>query len=737
MTFPFVNAALLGGLGLVAVPVLIHLINMLRHKRVEWAAMEFLLQSQKKNRTWVRFKELLLLLLRMLAVAAVVMILAQPLADASALLQMFGERTQHIVLLDDSFSMSDRWSGSTAFDRAKQAIVRIGQQAAEESVAQGFTLRRFSQAGLGATGGADLLDVKVTVDFGERLDAQIKPWQPTDLAVEPGAVLDDVLNSLTTDTGSQRIIYLVSDFRAKEWESPAALAEKLTRLQALPAKLKFVQCADVARANAAIASLDPAGGIVAAGVPFSMQVTVANHGSAPLKDLSVTLEEDGVGRPALTFDLIAAGETESRLFPVNFATAGDHVVTARIASDAVTADNVRQRIVRVPLGNPVLLVDGNDKAPDAQFLRNVFEPGGRVKTGIEPVVERPTWLNNNSLDRFGSIYLANLDRLDPPAIASLEKFITAGGGVAFFLGDTCRADFFNAQLYRDGQGPFPLPLQAPTQLLVDRLDKGSDIQIVSPNHPMFKVFAGERNTFLSAVTIDRFFASPRNWTPPSDSTTEIIARLRNGSPLAVEKRFGQGRVVAITTTAAPTWNNWGPNPSFVVAMLELQSHLIADRARGVDRLAGSGLEQLLEVDKYQRRARFVPPAGSGLEPVSADLNDSPQGIRAAFPTTSAAGVYELQLTTTDNQAESRRFALNVDPRESDLTLLDAEQLSSRLPGVKFETLRVDQIVLAANSAERANISDLLLYGLVALLLGEQALAYSASYHPKAVVGRAA
>ncbi len=48
-----------------ALPVLIHLINMMRHRRVQWAAMEFLLASQKKNRTWVMLKQLLLLLLRM------------------------------------------------------------------------------------------------------------------------------------------------------------------------------------------------------------------------------------------------------------------------------------------------------------------------------------------------------------------------------------------------------------------------------------------------------------------------------------------------------------------------------------------------------------------------------------------------------------------------------------------------------------------------------------------------
>jgi len=733
----FVNAGLLAGLAVVALPVLIHLINMLRHKRVSWAAMEFLLVSQKRNRTWVRFKELLLLLMRMAAVAAVVMIVAQPLADASALLNPFGQRTQHIILLDDSYSMADRWAGSTAFDRGKQAVARIASQAAADSAQQDFTVLRFSEASKGSSVKSSIDQQRVTVDFGDKIAEVVRSWQPSSLAASPSPALDFILQTFPENSGTQRIVYLVSDFRAKEWESPGSLADQLSRLQALPSRLKFVRCADAQRPNLTIAALEPTGGSIAAGVPFAMQVTLTNYGSDPLKSVLVSIEEDGVGRPALDFDLVAPDTSETRSFPVNFATAGEHTVTARIASDTVETDNIRHRVVNVPLVDPVLIVDGVDGGPDGEFLLTVFNPGGRVKTGIEPTLERTSWLNNNPLDRFSTIYLTNIERLDPPAIESLEKFVKQGGGITFFLGESSRADFFNSQLYRDGQGLFPLPLLAPTQLLVDRLDKSADIEIVAAQHPIFRVFSGERNTFLSAVTIERFFAAPKSWQPSAEPSTEVLARLRNGSPLAVERRFGAGRVVAITTSAAPTWNNWGRNPSFVVAMLELQSHLTADRMRGLERVAGAPVEQVIDVEKYQRRARFVPPLGSGIDPVSADLVDSPRGPLAVFPDTSAAGVYELQLTDLENKAESRRFALNVDPREGDLALLDAEQLATRLPGVKFDQARAEDYTLATATSDRANISDLLLYALIALLLGEQALAYFASYHPSPIAGRAA
>ena len=53
---------ILGGL-LISAPIIIHLINRIRYKRVEWAAMEFLLEAMKRNKRKLILEQLLLLLL--------------------------------------------------------------------------------------------------------------------------------------------------------------------------------------------------------------------------------------------------------------------------------------------------------------------------------------------------------------------------------------------------------------------------------------------------------------------------------------------------------------------------------------------------------------------------------------------------------------------------------------------------------------------------------------------------
>ncbi|MDP6467723.1 MAG: BatA domain-containing protein, partial [Pirellulaceae bacterium] len=141
----FVHQALTWGFLLALVPLLIHLINLVRRRRVQWAAMDFLLQSYKRHRTWIWLKQLLLLLSRMAAVAIIVAMLAQWITQREWFSLFGGTATHHYVILDDSFSMTDRVGGTTAFDRASRALQNIGTQAMLRETPQKLTVLRFSR----------------------------------------------------------------------------------------------------------------------------------------------------------------------------------------------------------------------------------------------------------------------------------------------------------------------------------------------------------------------------------------------------------------------------------------------------------------------------------------------------------------------------------------------------------------------------------------------------------------
>ena len=115
----FGNLLLVFGSVLGAVPIVIHLLNRRRFKVVVWAAMEFLLASQRKNYRRIRIEQLILLALRVLAMVLLALALARPFLESSALAGKLGLAQRHVVLIiDNSFSMGHAVGEHTPFERA-------------------------------------------------------------------------------------------------------------------------------------------------------------------------------------------------------------------------------------------------------------------------------------------------------------------------------------------------------------------------------------------------------------------------------------------------------------------------------------------------------------------------------------------------------------------------------------------------------------------------------------------
>ncbi|MGH7193914.1 MAG: hypothetical protein ACREJM_10325 [Candidatus Saccharimonadales bacterium] len=196
--------------------------------------------------------------------------------------------------------------------------------------------------------------------------------------------------------------------------------------------------------------------------------------------------------------------------------------------------------------------------------------------------------------------------------------------------------------------------------------------------------------------------------------------------------------MAFTTTAAPTWNNWGRNPSFVVAMLEMQSYLASPSATDVHRLVGTPIELELDPGRYQSEVRLLaptdereggpPPAEGGTILSSAVQASDTDKLRASFTETPTSGVYQLELTTVEGTLEVRRLAFNVEAAEGNLATVAPDELETKLEGIPFEYSAARQFQLATHELAGANLSPWIVYCLVGLLLSEQLLAYSAGYH---------
>src|SRR5205823_5454617 len=127
----FAHPAYLWGLLAVALPILVHLFNQRRPRPLAFGAIEFVLRSQRQKARRLRLRQILLLALRCLLIAAVAMALARPsIKPKGALAAQASGPQATAMVLDASLSMRYRIGSKTLFERARQealaALDRLG-----------------------------------------------------------------------------------------------------------------------------------------------------------------------------------------------------------------------------------------------------------------------------------------------------------------------------------------------------------------------------------------------------------------------------------------------------------------------------------------------------------------------------------------------------------------------------------------------------------------------------------
>ena len=126
----FISPALaMAGAGAASIPIVIHLLSRRRYKQIRWAAMDFLMEAERRNRRRaVRIEELILLALRCLAMLLVGVTLARWFIRPTAMAAVLGSssHTDRIVLLDDSYSMETRSEGNVAEEMTRKREAGLG-----------------------------------------------------------------------------------------------------------------------------------------------------------------------------------------------------------------------------------------------------------------------------------------------------------------------------------------------------------------------------------------------------------------------------------------------------------------------------------------------------------------------------------------------------------------------------------------------------------------------------------
>ena len=441
---------MLWGLGAVAVPIIIHLLNRRKFRKVTWAAMKFVKLSIDQNQRRMKLEDLILLLLRCAMLALLALALARPVMRDSDSSFMGRSGLTSVLVLDNSFSMGLGDGESTRFERAKAACTNI-----LDSLPAGSSVALF----LGSDVVRPVIEEPLSDLDAVREGVASAPLSDHATALYPS--VENALKKLEGSSGIRREVYVVTDNQALGWRQSSAMQKLLERYDG-EIRVHFVVVGgEGALDNLGITALAPAEGLVTVGKPVRINVAVRNF-SGREQPVTVSLRVGGPGGTVsdVVIPSLAAGTTQAFPFLITLERPGLHTVSATIkGGDRLPADNRRRIVINALKQVNVLVVNGDPKDDffddETKVLEAALAPAARGKEAefyIRTVTRQARDLvgpQAQAIDwtAYRVVVLANVGSLPPGVVDELARFVGAGNGLLVFPGTEIDEAFYNEELH--------------------------------------------------------------------------------------------------------------------------------------------------------------------------------------------------------------------------------------------------------------------------------------------------
>ena len=213
------------------------------------------------------------------------------------------------------------------------------------------------------------------------------------------------------------------------------------------------------------------------------------------------------------------------------------------------------------------------------------------------------------------IVLANLESLENSMIEELPLFVENGGGLLICSGNRMNLSWYNQHWGLKGSDFLPLPITGIKGNPQNEFEF-SKIANVYFEHPALSLFNDPRNGSLSEARIKKWVQLDES-EARNDPGVTVVARLENGDPLLVEKKWGKGVVMFLTTSIDTDWNNLPARPSYLPFVQQISTYLSEKVLPPKTVSAGFPLTHYLSEEMAQAKYELLIPNGSKKKTYSA------------------------------------------------------------------------------------------------------------------------
>jgi hypothetical protein len=710
---------------LLAIPVLIHLLNRVRYRRVRWAAIDFLITSERRAVRRARLRQILLMALRTLLLAAALGVLLQPVLRGG-IAELLGGSRQVAVLVDASASMSATDASGRAFDRARKIV--------------GEALPSLA-AGVKVTGGPFAAGwqspFREPVQDRRAVASLIDSAELTGGAADVPRAIRSAAETLGRSGGGT--LWLLTDLHASDWRADDAGAWESAR-RALEAagrpRIVITDLAPKVESNFSISNLRTSPAFLLENDTPRLTATVELHGkSGGVTNVSLFFDGKLVDSRAVRFD--APGRSDV-VFHLPRVSAGAHAGRLELSPDAVPADDRFYFVLHAGNRVPLLVVDGAPSsmpfAGAADFLALAAQPpaideGTRLPFSVKKITDRD--LAGTDLGGFVAVILADVARLDDASRRSLRDYVSQGGLLILFPGPHTDVAAWSP----DASG---FPGFAFRNLVEAEEGKAIKVTWTLPTSPVTATLPAEG---LDRVAIRKLFRLELNVAQPPVALVatsppvarhvapvpQVLATTDGGDPFLVSAAVGRGKVYAFAVSSQEDFSNLPFTPVLLLTIHRAALLHLVQVAEPPWLCAFAELR--LKTDPGRCRVRT--PDGK-LLPLSSSSQTGGSPVLGTFGETGLAGIYRLvEGDVPPKEAESAPVvaAVNVPAEESILERIPESAVRALLPGLQVSFLRVDGggESLATGSGNQTAATAFPLAAIAMMfLLGESLLAWSMS-----------
>ena len=671
MSFFFLHPLYLFGLAAASLPILIHLLNRRRMKRIRFPAVRFVLLSQKRISRSYRLRHWLLLVLRTLAVIFLALLLANPIFQTGAGLFAGSGPVSLVVLLDNSLSMT--WSGDgDGFKRAKEAA--------------GLLISALNDGDRAALIPTNISGKEVFRLKGEKevLLKELDRIEVADGVANLTASLGKAYE-LLNEPASQKEIRLITDMGLAGWDefSLSSLKHVDPSIQ-----LKVIHIASKQKPlNSTVKEIRLGGQGVGVNLPLNLETTVANFGDSEIKDLLVQLSIDGQTKEQKLTAIPAKGETTVS-FQTRLNQPGSHTGQVTLKKEGLAGNSKAYFALDAQDKLKVLVVDGDPQTSLVQsesfFLTRALNPAGERDSSLYlPTVIVSDGLNTVSLDSYQVVILCNVPALPDAFVQKLQDFVRQGGGLLIFGGDRMQTDNYNLKIAQSSPPMLPAPIR---ERKLGPEANGEKIDKIDLTHPALQGFTD--GILQESMKSARVWGYSRTSAPGKSA----LITLANGDPLLLEQKLGAGRILFATSTADRDWNDLPVKTAYLPLIHGLTNYLAGGKRGAMD--GGIPVGATKEI--------FLPPSyvGKSLKitkpnKLEAEVSISANKDRsvATFQENDRAGIYRLSIPGGEEKGSGtpKLYAVNPPFLESRLDEISQRELQEKLRPVQVDVIPVEAL----------------------------------------------